>query len=723
MKGTFKRWLLAGIATTILTPVVAIAAPAPEEEQGLELLEIVVTAQKRGVAESAQRVPIAITAFDGAALEAMQVRDLRSLTTAAPNVALEDVGTIPGSANLTIRGFGVVSSIPSVEPAVGLFVDGVYLGISAGAILDVFDMESIEILRGPQGLLFGRNTTGGAVTLRTRRPGDEFQVRGRMSIETGLQHTAGVSVEGPVSDRLRAKLAVYHTKDEGWFHNDFNDRSFGERTTYFVRPTIVWDVTPDVETSLIYERGLSDGDGTIAQNPAFQSGFRLNLDEPGYNKTDWNALTSETNISVALGDGIITNVAGYRDFAQRTGVDVDALPRLGFHSYVDLRQKQFSEELRYAGTFGALQVTTGLYYFQQDYFYLERRILSGGAVDRTFGGKVDQKSWAAFSQLGYDLGGGVTAIGGLRYSWERKKADIATFRAPGLCDFNARTCNFDFPGLFPGAARDKSWDNVAPKLGFQYQATDDLLVYGNWSRGVRSGGFNVKSTSASVAPGPYGMETQDAYELGWKASLLDRRLRFNGALFQNTLRDLQRDINVPDPVSGVVQITSNVGTARVRGAEGEVTFAPWRGVVIGGSVGYLHGEYTKLSADLNGTVPGLGLDLDLTRLPAWSYGGNVTVTQPVRDGLDLILRVDYGHRGRVAFTDNNSAWLNPVNDLGASARLAFDGDRLSVGAYGRNLLNRVTQGGKTPLPASIGGGFFAPINEGRVIGLDLNFRY
>lgn len=686
------------------------------------LTEILVTAQKRGVAESAQRVPVAITAFDSATLDTLQVRDLRSLSTAAPNVALEDVGTIPGTANFTIRGFGIVSSIPSVEPSVGLFVDGVYLGMSAGAVIDVFDLESVEVLRGPQGLLFGRNTTGGAVTLRTRRPGDEFQVRGRLAVETGPQYTAGLSVEGPVANNLRAKVALYYSNDQGWFHNDFNDRPFGKRETVFVRPTIVWDISPDIETTLIYEHGRSRGDGTVAQNTAFQSGFQIDIDNPGYFDIDWDALTSETNINVALGNGVITNVAGYRRLNQNGAVDVDGLPISGFHSFVNLRQHQFSEELRYAGTFGPIKATLGLYYFSQNYFYIERRVLSGGAVDRAFGGRIDQDSWGAFSQLSYDIGAGVSLVGGLRYSWERKKADVATFRAPGLCDLDARTCDFDFPSEFPGATGVKSWGSLTPKLGFQYEPGRDLLLYGSWSRGIRSGGFNVKSTAATIPPGPYDMETQDAFELGWKSTFLDRRVRLNAAIFQSTLRDLQRDINIPDPVSGVVQVTSNVGTARVRGVEGELTLAPFRGLTLGGSFGHLNGKYTKLAVDLNGAAPGLGYELDLTRLPKWSFGANATIVQPVGDGAELMLRADYGYRSRVAFTDNNSAYLNQVNDLSASARLSFLDDRFSVGVFGKNLLNRVTQGGNTPLPPSVGGGFFVPINEGRTVGMDINLK-
>ena len=157
-----------------------------------------ISAQKRGVAEDAQTVPLALTVITNVDIEERHVRDLQDLRTASPNVTLTDLGTVKGFASFTIRGLGVNTTIPSMEPAVGVFVDGIYLGMSAGAVLDVIDIEDIEILRGPQGLLFGRNTTGGAVLINTRRPGDVFAVNGRFNYETGPQETASVSIEGPI---------------------------------------------------------------------------------------------------------------------------------------------------------------------------------------------------------------------------------------------------------------------------------------------------------------------------------------------------------------------------------------------------------------------------------------------------------------------------------------------------------------------------------------------
>lgn len=252
---------VAGAALAVamhLAPVRIHAQPLPAKDETASPIEtIIVSVEKRGAAENAQTVPIALTAVNGMELEERHARDLQDLSLAAPNVTLADAGTVPGFANFTIRGLGTNTTIPSMEPAVGVFVDGIYQGVSAGVVLDLFDIEDIEILRGPQGLLFGRNTTGGAILINTRRPGDEFMVRGRFNYESGSQTTGAVSIEGPIGDQLRAKIVGYYSNDDGWFTNQVDGSNFGASRTGFVRPTIVWSPSAAFDTTIIYERGWS----------------------------------------------------------------------------------------------------------------------------------------------------------------------------------------------------------------------------------------------------------------------------------------------------------------------------------------------------------------------------------------------------------------------------------------------------------------------------------
>lgn len=696
-------------------------APAGETDDGARIADILVTAQKRGVAERAQDVPIAITAFNDAALDRNHVRDLQMLGVQIPNVNLSSVGTIPGFANFSIRGFGINSSIPSIEPAVGVFIDGVYLGQSSGVVLDMFDLASVEVLRGPQGTLFGRNTTGGAVSLTTRRPGDVFQVRGRVVLETGPQYTVAASVEGPlIEGKLRAKVTGYTTHDDGWFHNVYDNSKFGRQSMAFIRPTVVWDVNEDIDTTLIYEYGSGDGDGPSVTNPINNIGLKLNIDYPGYFDINRQSLTSETNIHVPFGNGVITNIAGWRKLEQVSAEDFDGRPQSLFNIQHFLTADQFSEELRYAGTFGSLKMTIGGFYFQQKFNYIEERTISAG-TPFAFGGKINQHSWAVFGQAELAVVDQFSLIAGGRYSWEKKRAIVATgVASASLCNFAARTCNYNFPGPAYGAEPGEHvWKNFTPKLGFQWKATDDVQLYGSWSKGIRSGGYNVRSTSLLVGPGPYDPEEQSSFELGMKSDLFDRRVRFNAAVFHNTIKDLQRDVSVPFVGVGTVQLTQNVGTAKVKGFEAELTIVPVQGLTIGGNVGYLNGHYSKLKFDLNGASPGLGTDLKIARLSPWSYGANMAYSRQLSDNAKATLNVNFNHRDESPFSDNNAGILNPVNDLGASFSLSFDDDKFVLSMFGRNLLNRLHDGAHA---ATGFGGFFSPAAEGRVIGAEFRFK-
>ena len=316
---------------------------------------IVVTGTKKAGGENVQDAALAITAYGSETLDALQVRDISSLSFKMPNVALDEVGTTKGVANFAIRGLGVNSSIPSIDPAVGVFVDGVYLGINGGVVFDTFDLESVEVLRGPQGILFGRNVTGGAVLLNTADPTNEFQTTAKLIAESGLRGTGGNyyamgTVTGPiVEDKLSAKLALYYNKDDGWFKNTLasgETETFGESETVIVRAAI--KVTPnDIGNfTLKFEHGEADGQGPANQNhingrgveaaplnPPGTSGrfsresFDFSIDELGFFDTSWNQVIATINVDVNIGDGgSIVNVFGWREYEQTARSDIDGTP-------------------------------------------------------------------------------------------------------------------------------------------------------------------------------------------------------------------------------------------------------------------------------------------------------------------------------------------------------------------------------------------------------------
>jgi iron complex outermembrane recepter protein len=394
-----------------------------------------------------------------------------------------------------------------------------------------------------------------------------------------------------------------------------------------------------------------------------------------------------------------------------------------------LRQHQFSDELRFSGRiFDRLEATAGLYYFTQSYLYLERRVAGVGIYDSTLGGKIDTANYAAFAQLYYQATPELALTAGARFTRDEKDVRIATLipsTALSRCDFAAETCVYNFPGAdFHDSPGKKTWENVLPKLGFQWQATDDVFVYGHWARGVRSGGYNVRNTSYTIAPGPYDPELQDAFELGLKSGWLNNRLRANLTLFYNTIRSMQREVFQTDSVVAIAQVTRNTADATIKGFEFEFAALVAKEWVLFTNAGYTDGTYNKIFFDLDGG--GIGdsdRGLAIPRLTRWSYGLGVKYEHKFSGDFTLQFRTDYGFRSPAASTDDNTAFLLPIEDLSMSIAVKLPGQHWSFSLYGRNLLNKVTLGVHTPLPATLGGGSYRSLNEGRVIGIEASFVY
>ncbi|MDH3441569.1 MAG: TonB-dependent receptor plug domain-containing protein, partial [Gammaproteobacteria bacterium] len=359
LKGCSRICAAAALATLI--PAGATLA----QDLGEALLEeIIVTATKRAGGIEAQSAAVAVTAYGSNQLDAMHIRDLKALGYNAPSVQLEDIGTTRGTANFSIRGLGVNSSIPSIDPTVGVFIDGMYYGLNAGVVFDVFDLESVEILRGPQGLLFGRNVTGGAVVLNTTRPTEEFAFNGRVAYESGENMYASAVLSGPLSDSVGWKLAGYYNDDGGWHTNLANGNdNFGKAETTMVRGALEFEVSDSFDVIIRAEHGQSEGDGPASHNGGcvavavpglcvrqydFES-FDFAVDEEGFYDNSWSNLIAEFNFDVAFGDGTITNILGYREYESETMGDIDATPLFLFHAPSSIDQDQLSNELRYSG--------------------------------------------------------------------------------------------------------------------------------------------------------------------------------------------------------------------------------------------------------------------------------------------------------------------------------------------------------------------------------------
>jgi iron complex outermembrane receptor protein len=714
-------------AASMLPSIVSVTAGAAD----LNLLEeVTVTATKKDHAENVQDVPLAVTAYGADQLEALNFKNLTSLSYTMPNVQLENIGTTAATANFSIRGLGINSSIPSIDPTVGVFVDGVYMGINAGVLFDSFDVEGIEVLRGPQGVLFGRNVTGGAVLLRTKTPGDTFEMNGRVAAETGPNYIADLSISGPIIEGvLSAKLAAYHNDDAGWLENELDGSRFGEARQTIVRPALRWTPSDTLELILRLEHGEADGDGPAGQNHALfaRDSFDFAIDEKGFNDSEWNQAFLETRLDVGFGDGSITNILGWREY-ESTGLDdIDSTPALSFHAGFLTDQDQISDELRYAGTFGPAQVTTGLYYFQQDLLYLERRLLANGLVDRTGGGDGDFSTSGAFAAVDWALSESFKLNFGVRYTREKKEAAVSTVRAGGG-SIPDRTIAANFTDS-------EQWDDVSPRVGFQWLPAEDAQLYAYWAKGFRSGGYNFRNTDPGVAPGPFDAEDQSSFELGWKQDFADGRVRINAAAFYNKVEQIQREINTPGAL-GVTQVIRNVGDAIIQGGELEARMRVTEGLTFALQAGYTDGEYDSIAFDLtgDGVIDAADLALELPRLSPWTYGASIFHDLQLGSFGELSSQVHFNHRDASFYTDNNRGTLNAADILNVNLTLAPASVPVTFTVYATNLLDEVTFGGDTQLPNSpaFGGGVppgsrppptFSPLNKGRVIGAEMRLRF
>ncbi len=731
----------------------AFPAPLANAQEALQysdripvLEEVVVTARKRE--ETVLDAPLSITALGAGQIEERKLRGLTDLAVSMPNVALDEVGTLRGISNFSIRGLGVNSSIPSIDPTVGIFVDGVYLGINSGAALDMFGLESIQVLRGPQGILFGRNVTGGAILVNTRKPGDEFEARMRAALDGGgdggLNRYLMGSLGGPLSDSLSVGVTAYYNDDDGWFENQRTGADFGALEHLMVRPVLVWSPADGVELVLRYEYSESEGDGSPSQ--AHTNGFGIDgspanfdrdshdfsLDEEGFLDGETHFVSAELNLEVGE-NGVITNIFGYRNSESDGLSDIDAQPVSLFHASAIMDAEQVSNELRYNGVFaGRINLTSGVFYFNNDVVYHERRNLLGlltpdGSPVTTLdgGGEYEVETVGVFAAVDYDLNDLLTFSVGLRYTTEEKEASIASLirNVNSPCNVLEGTCAFDF-------VDDEEWDSWSPKVGATYHLTDSARIYAHWTRGFRSGGYNLRNTAidtVNLGPGPFDEEVVDNYEIGFKYSFQQGYL--SGALFLNEIEDMQREVNLEDPISGVVQVVKNTADAEILGVELDGTFNLTDNLQATGSVGWLDPEYKKVRFDLNGDgmIDGRDKDLEPPRAAKWTWSLGLRHRLQVGDRGQLASRLRYSYRDKSYFTDNNLGYILSQKILDAGLDFHTADGRWIFSIYGKNLLNEVKHGGDTQLPPRLGpiplGGAYGPLAKGRVIGGEVTFSF
>lgn len=645
--------------------------------------EIVVTSQKRSAAVSVQDISAAITAVDAGKIEATQAVDLSDIGRLAPNAALHPTATFTGASNFFIRGMGVTGSNRTLDPAVGVIVDGIYLGYVIGANLSTFDRESIEVLRGPQGTLQGRNVTGGAVILRTRRPDGDYRVKADLTMGDYNRFDASVSVEGSIADGVAAKLAIQSQERDGYWEDTnggtidlnlvpagatYDPIGTGQSGTkpdvdkLTIRPMLYFTPSADLDISIIAEfmRDKSGSSNTRFVNPADPTTkrasawgyvapsdpYKINHNLFGYGDLEVDSLTTELNYR-GWG-GVLTAIAGFRDLTYDSSTDFDGSPFIIFE-YPDNHeeQEQTTLEIRYANSPNEkLSYVVGINYFDQEYFVGERRRIAGASG--AFGDtkqvtEVEHNSLSVFGELDYFVTDQLKLTAGLRWTDEEKDADFS-----GHGDA-AGGCNNSFVCTGPQAhiKGNLSNDDVTPKVALTYYHSDDVSSYLSYTRGFRSGAFNSRATTVFQFRNPAEPETVDSYEAGFKSLLLDKRLMLNAAIFQADYTDMQVaeavtcTANVDGcPASGSISNLQNAGEASIEGIEIELAFQATDGLLLEASYGSTDAEYDKF--------PGLtateAAAKKFERVPEYNYALAATYSSQLASGGSVDTRLSYNYR-------------------------------------------------------------------------------
>jgi iron complex outermembrane recepter protein len=798
------------IAMAIATPVVAQqqseAVGGAEQERTSGINTIVVTAQKR--AEDVQDVPIAISAFDANTLRERSVSEVSDLASLAPNVSLDSSVPFSGSTAVLsayIRGIGSDDFAFNIDPGVGIYVDGVYLARSVGANQDLLDVERIEILKGPQGTLFGRNTIGGAISIVTRDPGEVFRVRGDVTAGSyNLLQVRG-SVDIPLTDSLFSSVTFGMKTRNGYVErvpfpdaravNTPSFRSFaavdynspdveGGEDNRNIRGRLLWDNNGPLRVTLSGDYTYSTGSaantlllatdfvpgpfapppglsipgtafdptqsngvlfaglynfcigstpaaiaarnataacaGTGTQFPSQAFGVvtpvvhlpsfaSVNVDGNPTNDRlpyDNRFLSSDIDQSYATGNAFsrlrnygfganidyeltadiqLRSISAYREQSWQSGADLDGSPINSLQVSFDQRQWQVSEEVQLLGTAleDRLNFVLGAYYFKEKGGLRDYVTFAEGLLQVDGPNRLETENYAAFGQVDFrpiELVG--ITLGG-RYTHENKsfeggQQDLNGFnyRLFGCGDANGNVtptaqAGFAPPGVtcqqalgypdpnnpirvYPAGENRLTFNNFSPKVGIQLYPADDVMVYGSWSRGYKTGGWTTRYTNPQLTAQSYEPEQAETWELGVKSTLLDRRLQINAAAFTTDYSGIQLNFQ-----NGTSPTIGNVGDARIKGFEIEAILQPVEIFTLNASIGYIDATYTSLDP--------------LVSLPSVSgpnplqagavVGAQLPKTPELEINISPRLELDTGNGGQVVIVGDYSHASHSYNDV------------------------------------------------------------
>jgi iron complex outermembrane receptor protein len=692
-----------------------LAAPALAQDNTANsdgVADIIVTANKTGES-SVQRTPIAISAFSGEALADAHIVSTKDLGQIVPSLSVSQFSTY---AQIYIRGVGSNNSFSGSDPSVTVHSDGVYLARPFAQFMTFLDVERVEVLRGPQGTLYGRNSAGGTINIISRTPGNDLKARFAASGGNyGLVDLGGY-VSGPiVADKVQASLAASYVHHDDYRHNivasgndvdNENSRAIRGQLRLTLADGITATTRADYALSKQRIPGFSVLQTTFdpVTNSILGNYDKVALDLPQFSRTRIWGVSQELEFELGS-NTTLKSLTAYRDSDSTSQQDGDATDQALLTVNLGERAKQFSQEFNLVGTIGQLDYVLGLFYFDEK--DRTNSFLGQPARDlrATYRPYTHTRAYAGYVQGTYHFTDTLSLVAGARYSEEKKDFTQSI-------DRRFVSTNVALPFITYDASR--KFNSFTPKVGLNWAPTPAILAYASVTRGFKSGGFNFNSANAAQGFNP---ETLWSYEAGLKTRLLNNKLLANFSLFRYDYKDLQVNAFISPGVNDIV----NAATARVKGAEVELTAKPVNGFDLTANFAYLDAAYRKYpAAPIGGAATIDASGKRLNNAPKFTMNVAAQYEHELRGDLSAYVRGEYSRRSQTYFTVVNSPLIGQdAYGLVNAAVGIKSGKSWTFELWGRNLtkreyvLNVYTSG---PVPSGIPG---AP----RTYGARLNWNY
>ena len=705
----------------------AVAVPQVAFSQSSALEEVIVTAERR--AQDAQDVPIALTIIGGSEISPAGISSISDVALKTPNLTFSQFNI--GEPQLFLRGLGTTIDSAGADPTVSVFIDDVYVGRSAGATSDLYDLERIEVLRGPQGTLYGRNVTGGAISIVTKRPSNEFEAKLGVTVGNyGLTVLRGL-VDGPIGDNLAGNLSFSKRDRDGYAYSNRSGQELDDADNFSLRGKLLWDISDNTELLLGFDYSTDDNNGqcrnlTKLDNPAGdhnaggvfvpvlkQIKADTNSEDPRtcamtieqYAERDVFGLSARLQMEFT-NDLSLTSITAYREleysWLQELG-GLDSPPNLlSVEDNEGDDADQISQEFRLTKDGDRLFWVAGAYYFKENvdrfanvpiFFGPASPVAPGALLDRSWQQSATNTSMALFGQVVWSMTDALALTLGGRHTWDEKEMDNAYYSSPGNEVYN-------FKGL------EESWDEFTPRVTVDWQVTDDHMLFATWSKGYKSGVFISQNTTAALAETPLEPEEATNMEIGAKTRWFDNRLQFNLVYF-----DLENENQQLFRLENFTLVSENFGTES-SGIELDFIAALGKNLT-------LSGMYASLDAEI---VGGQFAGNVAPRSPDYKYSVALNYNAALGNGaiLDFDASVSYSDNWYMEATNQGVSYMDDYSIVDASVRYTSSGGNWEVTLWGKNLSDELVT--SHSIVSSFGGSveLFAPP---RTYGVTANYFF